>query len=330
MCPGPDTAGVKTALLESALVGTATANVAITVLAVNDAPAARQSRRHDRCGRADRRAARSRRHRVGCRSRCARWRCRPVHRRDPRRLQRDGGGCHGGRVRLRHHGRAVHGRAATISQFGGATFATIVNARRHADHHVHQRRDAGDHRAGRTTCCATSPTPTPATRRRAGRPRLCASSTETPGPSRRSGGSESRIATTTVDIAPVDRPDHRRRRQRDHAAKIRPAFITVLDNDSDPDAPLVVRAINGTPIAVNETVMVANGKVSLSGDGTLVYEPSFGFHDKTSFTYQAGTGLHYQFFDRDVRGPTSTASRRSRPRVASAAPRRTSTSRRWH
>ncbi len=35
---GPDTADIKTALLESALVGTATANVAITVLAVNDAP----------------------------------------------------------------------------------------------------------------------------------------------------------------------------------------------------------------------------------------------------------------------------------------------------
>ena len=73
----------------------------------------------------------------------------------------------------------------------------------------------------------------------------------------------------------------------------------MLDNDSDPDAPLVVRAINGTPIAVNGTVLVANGKVSLGGDGTLVYEPAFGFHGKTSFTYQAGTGLHYQFFDRE-------------------------------
>ena len=65
-------------------------------------------------------------------------------------------------------------------------------------------------------------------------------------------------------------------------------------------APLVIRAINGTPIAVNGSVLVANGKVSLGGDGTLVYEPTFGFHDKASFTYQAGTGLHYQFFDRET------------------------------
>ena len=97
------------------------------------------------------------------------------------------------------------------------------------------------------------------------------------------------------------------------------AFIKVLDNDSDPDAPLVVRAINGTPIAVNGTVLVANGKVSLGGDGTLVYEPAFGFHDRRrspirpepDCTISSSTGRRSRTI--------STASRRSRPRAASVA-----------
>ena len=121
---GPDTAGVKTALLESALVGTATA-MSRHRPGGERRTTTRQSRRHGRCRGADRRAARSRRDGVGPRARCAQWRCRPLHRRDLT-LQRDGGA-----VTEDVFGFDTSGALFTVSgndlKFGGATFATIVN-----------------------------------------------------------------------------------------------------------------------------------------------------------------------------------------------------------
>ena len=293
---GPDTAGIKTALLESALVGSATANVAVNVLAVNDAP--------ELADFGDTTVAVEQ----------------TTVRLDPDMTVSDaeldalngGAGLYtgasftlartGGAIAEDVFGFDITDALFTVSgndlKSGDATFATIVNA------------------GGMLTIAFTS-TGAPTTTALVNdvlRHIIYTNTSDAPpgrvtleyafsdgnaGDEQGSNGVGSTIGTKIVDIAPVDDPtilaDDSATTNENSAA-----FIKVLDNDSDPDAPFVIRAINGTPIAVNGTVMVANGKVSLGGDGTLVYEPSFGFHDKTSFTYQAWTGLHYQFFDRET------------------------------
>ena len=292
---GPDTAGVKTALLESALTGTATANVAITVLAGNDAP--QFINFGDTTAALEQTAARL---------------DLDVTVSDAELDALDGGaGLYtGASLTLQRDGGALAedvfgfdttGALFTVSgndlKFGGATFATIVNG------------------GGALSITFTS-AETPATTTLVNdvlRHITYTNASDAPpgqvvlswgfsdgnsGDLQGEGGVGAVLTTKTVDITPVDDPTT----VADDSASTNEnsaAFIRVLDNDSEPDTPLVVRAINGTPIAVNETVLVANGKVSLGGDGTLVYEPAFGLHDKTSFTYQAGTGLHYQFFDRE-------------------------------
>jgi VCBS repeat-containing protein len=292
---GPDTAGVKTALLESALVGSATANVAVNVLALNDAP--ELANLGDTTVALEQTAVRL----------------------DPDVVVSDaeldalngGAGLYtGATFTIARTGAAVPedvfgfdftGALFAVSgselEFAGATFATLDNA------------------DGALTITFTS-AETAATTALVNdllRHITYANASDAPpgqvaleyafsdgnvAGEQGSGDPASAIGLKIIDIAPVDDPtivaDDSASTNENSAA-----FITVLDNDSDPDAPLVIRAINGTPIAINGTVIVANGKVSLSGDGTLVYEPSFGFHDSTSFTYQAGTGLHYQFFDRE-------------------------------
>ena len=56
-------------------------------------------------------------------------------------------------------------------------------------------------------------------------------------------------------------------------------------------------AIDGTLISAGTPVAVANGSVTLNADGTLTFTPTANFNGQTSFTYQAGHGLRYQFFD---------------------------------
>ena len=292
---GPDTAGVKTALLESALTGTATANVAITVLAVNDAP--QFANLGDTTAALEQTAVRL---------------DLDVTVSDAELDALNGGtGLYtGASFTLQREGGALAedvfgfdttGALFTVSgndlKFGGATFATIVN----------------DDGALSITFTSAETPATTALVNDVLRHITYTNASDAPpgqvvlswgfsdgnsGDLQGEGGVGSVLTTKTVDIAPVDDPttvaDDSATTNENSAA-----FIRVLDNDSEPDTPLVVRAINGTPIAVNGTVLVANGKVSLGGDGTLVYEPAFGFHDSTSFTYQAGTGLHYQFFDRE-------------------------------
>ena len=50
-------------------------------------------------------------------------------------------------------------------------------------------------------------------------------------------------------------------------------------------------------ITVGGSVAVADGSVTLNADGTLTFAPAEDFNGETAFTYQAGSGLHYQFFD---------------------------------
>ena len=267
MCPGPDTSSVKTALLGSALVGTATANVAVNVLAVNDAP---ELADFDDTTVAVEQTA---------------MRLDPdVTVSDAELDSLDGGAglytgatsrsparrrhC-GRRVRLRHHGRAVH-RQRQRPQIRRRDLRDDRQCRRHAHHHVHQ------HRTSATTALVNDVlrhiTYTNTATRRPGRSRwsIC-SPTETPAFKARAeleAYSPRRPSTSLPVDDPTILADDSATTNENSAA-----FIKVIDNDSDPDAPLVIRAINGTPIAVNGTVLVANGKVSLGGDGTLVYEP---------------------------------------------------------
>ena len=143
---GPDTAGVKTALLESALTGTATANVAITVLAVNDAP--QLANLGDTAAAVEQTAARL---------------DPDVTVSDPDLDALNGGaGLYtGASLTLQRDGGAV-----TEDVFGFDTTSALLTGqrqrsrvrrrdlrddrqrRRRAEHRLHQCRDAGDHRAG--------------------------------------------------------------------------------------------------------------------------------------------------------------------------------------
>jgi hypothetical protein len=101
----------------------------------------------------------------------------------------------------------------------------------------------------------------------------------------------------TVQIAPVDDPTTM---TGDSASTVedRPVTIAVLGNDHDPDTLLAISAVNGTPIAVGGSVTVANGSVTLNSDGTLTFTPTTNFNGTASFDYAARTGLHFQLFDR--------------------------------
>ena len=100
-----------------------------------------------------------------------------------------------------------------------------------------------------------------------------------------------------------------------------PVTIAVTANDSDPDGLPGVLAINGSSIAPGGSLDVANGRVTLNIDGTLTFTPSAKFNGTTWFSYLAGTGLHYQLFDRTAANsftsvtqiPMPAASRGSRP-----------------
>ena len=104
---GPDTADIKTALLESGLVGTATANVVITVLAVNDAP--ELANFGDTTVAVEQTAARLDLDVAVSDAELdhAQWRRRPLYRREFHARPHGRRRC-GGRIRLRHRGRAVH------------------------------------------------------------------------------------------------------------------------------------------------------------------------------------------------------------------------------
>ena len=86
-----------------------------------------------------------------------------------------------------------------------------------------------------------------------------------------------------VQIAPVDDPTTV---GDDSAgtAEDTPVTIAVLrGNDSDPDTPLAVRMINGAGITVGGAVTVANGSVTLSADGTPTFTPGSNFNGTASF-----------------------------------------------
>jgi Ca2+-binding RTX toxin-like protein len=68
--------------------------------------------------------------------------------------------------------------------------------------------------------------------------------------------------------------------------------FSVLANDSDVDGsfPLTVSRINGTAIAVNGTVGVTGGAVSLNADQTLTFTPNSNFNGDLAFLYTAKDG----------------------------------------
>jgi large repetitive protein len=72
--------------------------------------------------------------------------------------------------------------------------------------------------------------------------------------------------------------------------------IDVDANDSFESPGHVITAINGSPIAVNGSVNVDNGVVTLKPDGTLDFSPSVNFTGPTSFSYTVTSG-----------GPSETA-----------------------
>lgn len=67
--------------------------------------------------------------------------------------------------------------------------------------------------------------------------------------------------------------------------------VVILGNDSDPDGDdLTVTAINGTPIAVGDTIPVAHGTVTLNPNGTLTFMPAAGFAGDFQFSYTITDG----------------------------------------
>ena len=70
-----------------------------------------------------------------------------------------------------------------------------------------------------------------------------------------------------------------------------PVNVDVLGNDVDPDGdPLSVTSINGQAVAPGDTVTVANGSVTVLGNGELSFSPDAGFTGDASFEYHANDG----------------------------------------
>jgi len=77
-----------------------------------------------------------------------------------------------------------------------------------------------------------------------------------------------------------------------------PATMAVLANDSDPEGRgLSVVAVDGRPIAIGQSIDVANGTVTLGENGVLTFTPANGFLGSQSFTYTVA----------DAAGGTTTA-----------------------
>jgi VCBS repeat-containing protein len=67
--------------------------------------------------------------------------------------------------------------------------------------------------------------------------------------------------------------------------------INVLSNDTDIDGgTLSVTHVAGTPIAVGQTVSVADGTVTLNVNGTLTFTPEADYNGPASFTYSISDG----------------------------------------
>ncbi|KTD57407.1 beta strand repeat-containing protein [Legionella shakespearei] len=69
-----------------------------------------------------------------------------------------------------------------------------------------------------------------------------------------------------------------------------PVTINVNANDSFENPGHTITAIDGTSIAVGDTVVVENGTVTLNADGTLNFAPNPGYFDTISFTYTVTSG----------------------------------------
>ena len=70
-----------------------------------------------------------------------------------------------------------------------------------------------------------------------------------------------------------------------------PVLIRVLVNDTFEDTGRTVTAVNGTAlVAGGAAVVVANGSVTLTAQGELVFGPATGFNGVTSFTYTVSAG----------------------------------------
>jgi hypothetical protein len=69
-----------------------------------------------------------------------------------------------------------------------------------------------------------------------------------------------------------------------------PTIINVNANDTFENSGHFISAINGTAIAVNGSLAVDNGTVTLNSDGTLNFAPNPGYIGSTSFTYTVTSG----------------------------------------
>lgn len=70
-----------------------------------------------------------------------------------------------------------------------------------------------------------------------------------------------------------------------------PVLINVRANDSDIDGDTItITQINGTAIAVGDSVSVTGGSVMLNADGTLTFSPDANFNGNPSFTYTISDG----------------------------------------
>ena len=70
-----------------------------------------------------------------------------------------------------------------------------------------------------------------------------------------------------------------------------PITIDVLDNDTDVDNDdLTITQVAGQDIAIDETVEVTNGQVTLNANGTLTFTPDANYNGPASFGYTVSDG----------------------------------------
>ncbi|WP_305036012.1 tandem-95 repeat protein [Legionella sp. km535] len=101
-----------------------------------------------------------------------------------------------------------------------------------------------------------------------------------------SDGSSGDTSTLTINVTPVvDITNDTVTLNEDTVAN-----VDVNNNDSFENAGHNITAINGTAIAVGDSVAVANGTVLLNANGTLSFTPNNNYNGNTSFTYTVTSG----------------------------------------